>query len=91
MISWVNADVEMDPRCVGSVVRGMNVMILDDSLRRVPIGVKGTIYTSGNQLSLGYLNSSALTNQVFIRNPYSSNEIMYNTGRFCETFLLDYG
>lgn len=81
----------MDPRCVGSVVDGMNVMILDDSLRRVPTGVKGTIYTSGNQLSLGYLNNSLLTNEVFIKNPFSPNELMYNTGRSCQTFLLDDG
>lgn len=80
----------MDPRCVGSVVRGMNVMILDNSLRRVPVGVKGTIYTSGNQLSLGYLNKPLLTNEVFIKNPYSPNELMYNTGKSRQTFLLDY-
>lgn len=79
----------MDPRCVGSVVRGMDIMILDDSLRRVPIGVKGTIYTSGNQLSLGYLNKPSLTNEVFIINPYSPNRLMYNTGKSCHTLLFD--
>lgn len=80
----------MDPRCVGSVVGGMDVMILDNSLRRVPIGVKGTIYTSGNQLSLGYLNKPSLTNEVFITNPYSSNGLMYNTGKSCHTLLFNY-
>jgi non-ribosomal peptide synthetase component F len=60
----------------------MEVMILNDSLKRVPVGVQGTIYTSGNQLSLGYLNRPELTKKLFMPNPYSSGKLMYNTGLF---------
>lgn len=81
VITWVDVSPDTDPQCVGNVVPGMEVMVLDDSLRRVPIGVQGTIYTCGNQLSLGYLDRPELTNKLFVPNPYSrGGQLMYNTG-----------
>ncbi|KUJ14135.1 acetyl-CoA synthetase-like protein [Mollisia scopiformis] len=44
VITWVDVSPNTDPQCVGNVVPGMEVMVLDDSLRRVPIGVQGTIF-----------------------------------------------
>jgi non-ribosomal peptide synthetase component F len=80
VITWVDIEPDTDPQCVGNVVSGMEVMILDDLLRRVPEGVQGTIYTCGNQLSLGYLDRPELTNKLFVPNPYSQGKLMYNTG-----------
>ncbi|TAQ85240.1 hypothetical protein B7494_g6434 [Chlorociboria aeruginascens] len=81
VITWVDVSPDTDPQCVGNVVPGMEVMVLDDSLRRVPIGVQGAIYTCGDQLSLGYLDRPELTNNLFIPNPYSrSDQLIYNTG-----------
>ncbi|KPM37546.1 Linear gramicidin synthase subunit B [Neonectria ditissima] len=80
VIAWVDAGPEADPRCVGHVVPGMQVMILDDNGRKLPVGVQGTIYTAGSQLSLGYLDRPDLTRKLFAPNPYSPTELMYNTG-----------
>jgi non-ribosomal peptide synthetase component F len=66
----------------------MEVLILDDSLRRVPVGVQGTIYACGNQLSLGYLDRPELTKQLFVANPHSRGELMYNTGWFHDAFVF---
>lgn len=80
VIIWVDVNLESDPRCVGYVVAGMEVLTLDGSLRRVPIGVQGTIYTSGSHLTLGCLYQLSLTDQVIIANPDSLGKLMYNTG-----------
>lgn len=82
VITWTVVKPDADPRCIGNTVRGMEIMILDGSLRRVPVGVQGTIYTSGSQLSLGYLNRPDLTDMAFLANPYSQTSLMYNTGLF---------
>ncbi|KAM5357645.1 hypothetical protein ACJZ2D_016058 [Fusarium nematophilum] len=82
VIAWVDAGPEADPRCVGHVVPGMQVMILDDSGRKLRVGVQGTIYTGDSQLSLGYLDRLELTRKLFVSNPYSPTELMYNTGQY---------
>ncbi|KAJ4309001.1 hypothetical protein N0V84_011754, partial [Fusarium piperis] len=79
VIAWVDAGPDADPRCVGHIVPGMQVMILDDSGRKLPVGVQGTIYTGGSQLSLGYLDRPELTRKLFVPNPFSPTELMYNT------------
>ncbi|EYU17217.1 non-ribosomal peptide synthetase [Photorhabdus aegyptia] len=54
---------------------------MDTYLRPVPIGVKGEIYIAGPGVVRGYLNRPELTQERFIRNPFSStDEIMYRTG-----------
>ena len=90
VITWFDVNPDSDPRCVGHVVSGMEVMILDASLRRVPIGVQGNIYTCGSQLSLGYLDRPELTRELFVANPYSQGKLMYNTGWFDEISYFRY-
>ncbi|KAG9230477.1 hypothetical protein BJ875DRAFT_546147 [Amylocarpus encephaloides] len=80
VVTFLDVTTDTDPQCVGNVVSGMEVLILDDWLRRVPIGVAGSIYTSGNQLSLGYLDRPEQTAKLFVPNPYSPGRLMYNTG-----------
>ena len=65
---------------IGRPIDNIQVFVLDDDLRIVPIGVQGQIYVSGVGLSTGYLNNEELTSQKFVSNPYVENTVMYNTG-----------
>ncbi|KAI2601961.1 hypothetical protein GGR54DRAFT_645513 [Hypoxylon sp. NC1633] len=57
VVTWGEVSPLSDIRCVGRAVRGMEVLVLNESLGRAPPGVQGTIYVGGSQLSLGYLDS----------------------------------
>lgn len=65
----------------------MEVMVLDRTLRKVPQGVRGTIYACGIQLSLGYLNASRWDQQLFSEKPGGFGTLMYDTGQFTEASL----
>jgi amino acid adenylation domain-containing protein len=74
-------DVNSDPRCLGPAVRGMHVYILDEHMRKVPLGSQGTMWCAGKQLSLGYLGRPELTEKMYRSNPFGDG-LMYNTGKF---------
>jgi amino acid adenylation domain-containing protein/non-ribosomal peptide synthase protein (TIGR01720 family) len=67
---------------IGIPIANTSIYILDDYLKPAPIGVPGTIYTSGDGLSRGYINNLALTSEKFISNPIenSFHSFLYNTG-----------
>lgn len=65
---------------IGKPVANSQIYLLDDKKNNVPFGVSGEIYIGGIGLSEGYLNRPELTNKVFIKNPYNSNEKLYKTG-----------
>lgn len=66
---------------IGKPVDNTEIQILDDRLQQVPVGVKGEICISGAGLSCGYLGQPALTDNQFVRNPFSSSGgRMYKTG-----------
>ncbi|TKR66914.1 hypothetical protein L596_023140 [Steinernema carpocapsae] len=69
---------------VGSVIPGVKVAILDNNLRKVPIGVPGEIYVGGPTLAIGYLNRPELNKNRFLDVPEEiRNEVgskMYRTG-----------
>lgn len=65
---------------IGQPVVNTNMLILDDNLRVVPLGVQGTLYIGGQGLAKGYLNSPELTAQKFISHPYFPGRQLYNTG-----------
>ncbi len=56
--------------------------ILDDAQQLKPVGVVGEIYVGGAGIARGYLNRAALTNEKFIRNPFSKEpgSRLYKTG-----------
>lgn len=80
VITWTVADRDMDARCIGSTVRGMRIYILDDQMQQVPLGLQGTIWCTGRQLSLGYLGRPEATAKAFHRNPFGSG-VLYSTGK----------
>ena len=68
---------------IGKPVDNTRVYILDESLKLVPIGVKGEIYLSGDQLARGYWKAPEKTSERFIPNPYSEGgayPFVYKTG-----------
>jgi amino acid adenylation domain-containing protein len=58
------------------------VYILDDHLQPVPLGMPGEIYTTGGNLTRGYLNRPDLTAERYIPNPLGDEpgSRLYKTG-----------
>jgi amino acid adenylation domain-containing protein len=67
---------------IGRPIGNTTTYILDDKLRPVPSGIVGRLYTGGAGLALGYVNRPELTEERFIKNPFSesSNARLYDTG-----------
>lgn len=67
---------------IGRAIDNTEVLILDDKLRRVPAGTVGEIYVGGAGLAQGYLNDAQLTEQRFVKNPFSDvpGAKLYRTG-----------
>merc|ERR1719428_1163540 len=58
---------------------GVEVYIVDEQLRPVPLGQPGEVCFAGRFLSLGYLNDLKLTEQRFVPNPFGAG-LLYHTG-----------
>jgi amino acid adenylation domain-containing protein/non-ribosomal peptide synthase protein (TIGR01720 family) len=75
---------EMETRTapIGHPISNVQVYILDDLLRPVPIGVSGELHIGGDGVARGYLNQAALTAEKFIPNPFSGAQgtRLYKTG-----------
>ena len=67
---------------IGRPVSNARVYILDETLRPVPVGESGEIYTAGDGVARGYLNNASETAEKFLPDPFaaSPNERMYRTG-----------
>lgn len=67
---------------IGRAIQDLHVYILDQYLAPVPIGVPGEMYVGGAGVTKGYLNRTELTEERFIRNPFTPNseDRLYKTG-----------
>jgi len=67
---------------IGRGIDNTQVLILDDTLQRVPAGTVGEIYVGGAGLAQGYVNDAQLTAQRFVKNPFSDvpSARLYRTG-----------
>ena len=67
---------------IGKPIDNTSFYILDSNLQPVPIGIPGELYIGGAGVSPGYLNNQELTDEVFIKDPFSSDSgsKIYKTG-----------
>jgi amino acid adenylation domain-containing protein len=72
------------PIPIGRPIANTQVHILDDELKPVPLGQPGELCAAGDGLARGYLNQPDLTQQKFVRNPFSNDPDvrLYRTGDF---------
>ncbi len=64
---------------IGKPVGNIEAYILDKNLQPIPNGAIGELYLGGVGVAAGYLNRPALTNDKFIKNPFTKGRL-YKTG-----------
>jgi len=67
---------------IGRPIDNIQLYILDEQLRPVPIGVQGELHIGGVGLARGYLNRPELIKEKFIPNPFNGvpESRLYKTG-----------
>ena len=72
----------VQPGCVGRPLGNTQCYVLNADREPQPIGVTGELYIAGDGVADGYQNRPDLTEQVFVRNPFSTDPTarMYRTG-----------
>jgi len=68
---------------IGSALDNVKLYIVDKAGHRLPVGVAGELWVAGPQVTRGYLNRPEKTAEVYIANPFETNEKyahIYRTG-----------
>jgi amino acid adenylation domain-containing protein len=70
---------------IGRPISNVSVYILDSHLNLLPVGVPGELCIGGLGVGRGYLNRSELTEEKFVRNPFTGyqQDRLYRTGDLC--------
>lgn len=72
-------DEIQDIPTIGRPIANTGIYILDDKKNPLPIGIPGEIYIGGDQVGLGYLNQTELTQEKFLQVPRIEGTL-YRTG-----------
>ena len=76
-------DKKMKEIPIGKPLDNMRLYIVDGQCHRLPVGAAGELWVSGPQVSRGYLNRPEKTTEVYISNPFATEEKysrIYRTG-----------
>ncbi|HEU5232595.1 MAG TPA: non-ribosomal peptide synthetase [Terriglobales bacterium] len=67
---------------IGRPIDNVQIHILDDKMKQVPIGEVGEIYLGGSSLARGYRNRPDLTAERFVSSPFNTapHARLYKTG-----------
>ena len=68
---------------IGKALDNIRLYVVDPQGHRLPVGAAGELWVSGPQVSRGYLNRPEKTAEVFIENPFATEEKyarIYRTG-----------
>jgi amino acid adenylation domain-containing protein len=71
-----------EPISIGAPIANTTIYLLDAHGQPVPVGVPGLLHLGGDGVARGYLNRPELTQERFLRDPFSSDPgaRLYNTG-----------
>jgi amino acid adenylation domain-containing protein/thioester reductase-like protein len=78
---------------IGQPFSNYEVYIVNEENQLCPINVPGELYISSVGLAKGYLNQESKTKEVFIKNPFKKDSIIYKSGdivRMLDNGLVEY-
>lgn len=95
-ITYFRVDKLYDRVPIGRALGNTALYVVDKQNRLAPVGVAGELCVAGRQVSKGYLNRPDITEEKFIKNPFSDDaeySRMYRTGditRFLPDGAIDF-
>ena len=78
---WVDKQYDNIP--IGKSQRNIRSYIVDENIKRLPVGASGELCHAGRQIARGYHNLPEKTASVFVENPFSvcdEDKRLYRTG-----------
>ena len=78
---WVDKQYDNIP--IGKSQRNIRSYIVDENMKRLPVGASGELCHAGRQIARGYHNLPKKTASVFVENPFSvceEDKRLYRTG-----------